>query len=67
MLVPEIALTPQTVGRFRARFGERIAVLHSALTEAERRDERARIARGEARDRRRRALGGVRARATTSA
>jgi primosomal protein N' (replication factor Y) (superfamily II helicase) len=49
ILVPEIALTPQALGRFRARFGERIAVLHSALTEAERRDERARIARGEAR------------------
>jgi primosomal protein N' (replication factor Y) (superfamily II helicase) len=49
VLVPEIALTPQTLGRFRARFGDRIAVLHSALTEAERRDERERIARGEAR------------------
>ena len=48
VLVPEIALTPQTVGRFRARFGERIAILHSSLTEAERRDERARIANGEA-------------------
>ena len=48
VLVPEIALTPQTLGRFRARFGERIAVLHSALTEAERRDERARIAVGDA-------------------
>jgi primosomal protein N' (replication factor Y) (superfamily II helicase) len=48
VLVPEIALTPQTLGRFRARFGERIAVLHSALSEAERRDERARIASGEA-------------------
>jgi len=48
ILVPEIALTPQTLGRFRARFGERIAVLHSALSEAERRDERARIASGEA-------------------
>jgi primosomal protein N' (replication factor Y) (superfamily II helicase) len=48
VLVPEIALTPQTVGRFRARFGERIALLHSSLTEAERRDERARIASGEA-------------------
>jgi primosomal protein N' (replication factor Y) (superfamily II helicase) len=48
VLVPEIALTPQTLGRFRARFGERIAVLHSSLTEAERRDERARIARGDA-------------------
>jgi primosomal protein N' (replication factor Y) len=49
VLVPEIALAPQTVGRFRARFGERIAILHSSLTEAERRDERARIASGEAR------------------
>src|SRR5581483_9703968 len=49
VLVPEIALTPQTLGRFRARFGDRIAVLHSGLTEAERRDERERIASGEAR------------------
>jgi primosomal protein N' (replication factor Y) (superfamily II helicase) len=49
VLVPEIALTPQTAGRFRARFGDRIAVLHSRLTEAERRDERARIELGEAR------------------
>jgi primosomal protein N' (replication factor Y) len=48
VLVPEIALAPQTVGRFRARFGERIAVLHSALTEAERRDERERISSGAA-------------------
>jgi primosomal protein N' (replication factor Y) len=49
VLVPEIALAPQTVGRFRQRFGDRIAILHSALTDAERRDERARIASGEAR------------------
>ena len=49
VLVPEIALTPQAAGRFRARFGERVAVLHSRLTEAERRDERERIAAGEAR------------------
>jgi primosomal protein N' (replication factor Y) len=48
VLVPEIALTPQTLGRFQARFGERIAVLHSGLTEAERRDERERIVSGEA-------------------
>ena len=47
--MPEIALTPQTVGRFRARFGDTVAVLHSALTDAERRDERERIALGEAR------------------
>ena len=48
VLVPEIALAPQTVGRLRARFGDRVAVLHSALTEAERRDERERIASGSA-------------------
>jgi primosomal protein N' (replication factor Y) (superfamily II helicase) len=48
VLVPEIALAPQTVGRLRARFGDRVAVLHSALTDAERRDERARIASGAA-------------------
>ena len=48
VLVPEIALTPQTLGRFQARFGDRIAVLHSGLGEAERRDERERIVSGEA-------------------
>src|SRR5688572_12034893 len=48
VLVPEIALTPQTLGRFQARFGDRIAVLHSGLTDAERRDERERIVAGEA-------------------
>ncbi|MGZ4291598.1 MAG: replication restart helicase PriA [Gaiellaceae bacterium] len=49
ILVPEIALAPQTVGRVRQRFGNSVAILHSALTDAERRDERERIARGEAR------------------
>jgi len=49
VLVPEIGLTPQAVGRFRARFGDRIAILHSALGDAERRDERVRIASGDAR------------------
>ena len=40
VLVPEIALTPQTVGRFLARFGEeRIAVLHSGLTAAQRHEQ----------------------------
>jgi primosomal protein N' (replication factor Y) len=48
VLVPEIALAPQTIGRLRARFGDRVAVLHSALTEAERRDERDRVASGAA-------------------
>lgn len=36
VLVPEIALTPQLVARFRARFGDRIAVLHSGLSEIDR-------------------------------
>ena len=48
VLVPEIALTPQTLGRFRERFGDRVALLHSGLSEAERRDERERIVSGEA-------------------
>jgi primosomal protein N' (replication factor Y) (superfamily II helicase) len=49
VLVPEIALTPQTVGRFRERFGDGVALLHSGLTEAARRDEWERIAAGDAR------------------
>lgn len=48
VLVPEIALTPQTVQRFVARFGKRIAVLHSALGDGERFDEWHRIRSGEA-------------------
>ncbi len=39
VLVPEISLTPQTVGRFRARFGDDVAVLHSALRTGERFDQ----------------------------
>ncbi len=38
VLVPEISLTPQTVARFRAEFGDVIAVLHSALSDGERYD-----------------------------
>jgi len=38
VLVPEISLTPQTAHRFGARFGRRIAILHSALTDGERYD-----------------------------
>ncbi|MDX6550815.1 MAG: hypothetical protein QOJ31_1499, partial [Gaiellales bacterium] len=49
VLVPEIALTPQTAARFQARFGETVAVLHSALTPARRGEEHRRIASGEAR------------------
>jgi primosomal protein N' (replication factor Y) len=51
VLVPEIALTPQTVDRFRARFAdkpERVAVLHSSLSDGERYDEWHRIRSGEA-------------------
>ncbi len=47
VLVPEIALTPQTVRRFRARF-DRVAVLHSQQTERERRQAWRQIRRGEA-------------------
>ncbi len=49
VLVPEIALTPQTVQRFASRFGDRIAVLHSALSDGERYDEWHRICNGAAR------------------
>ncbi|MGV8152742.1 MAG: primosomal protein N' [Alkaliphilus sp.] len=46
VLVPEISLTPQTVERFRGRFGDSIAVLHSSLSEGERYDEWRRIREG---------------------
>ena len=49
VMVPEIALTPQTVQRFASRFGDRVAVLHSALSDGERYDEWHRIRGGEAR------------------
>ena len=49
VMVPEIALTPQTVQRFASRFGDRVAVLHSALSDGERYDEWHRIRSGEAR------------------
>jgi primosomal protein N' (replication factor Y) len=48
VLVPEIGLAPQAVARFRARLGDRIAVLHSALSAGERRDEWVRLREGEA-------------------
>ncbi len=47
VLVPEIALTPQTVDRFRAVFGDRVAVLHSALSDGERYDAWLALARGD--------------------
>jgi len=49
VLIPEISLTPQTVARFRARFGDLVAVLHSGLGRAERHNEWSRLRRGEAR------------------
>jgi primosomal protein N' (replication factor Y) len=48
VLVPEIVLAPQTLGRFVARFGERVAILHSALSAGERYDEWRRILDGAA-------------------
>jgi primosomal protein N' (replication factor Y) len=48
VLVPEIALTPLTVRRFLARFGSRVAVLHSGLTGGERYDAWRRVRRGDA-------------------
>ena len=47
MLVPEISLTPQTVSIFCKRYGERVAVVHSSLSEGERLDAYRRIKRGE--------------------
>jgi primosomal protein N' (replication factor Y) (superfamily II helicase) len=49
ILVPEIGLAPQTVHRFRARLGDQVAVLHSALSPGERADEWRRLDRGLAR------------------
>jgi primosomal protein N' (replication factor Y) len=49
VLVPEIALTPQTVDRFRAVFGDQVAVLHSALSDGERYDAYLALRRGEKR------------------
>lgn len=48
VLVPEIALTPQLLSMFYARYGEKVAVIHSGLSQGERLDEWKRIANGEA-------------------
>ncbi len=47
VLVPEIALTPQMVDRFKGRFGSDVAVLHSGLSQGEKFDEWRKIRRGE--------------------
>jgi len=48
VLVPEISLTPQMVKSFKERFGTRVAVLHSRMSQGERYDEWERISRGDA-------------------
>lgn len=48
VLVPEISLTPQMVERFKSRFGDRVAVLHSRLSQGERYDEWRKIREGRA-------------------
>lgn len=48
MMVPEIALTPQMVGKFRSLFGNEVAIMHSALSIGERADEYRRIREGKA-------------------
>ncbi len=48
MLVPEISLTPQMLGLFRARFGNDVAILHSGLNASERYDEWKRLKTGQA-------------------
>jgi len=48
LLVPEIALTPAMAGQFFSRFGERVAILHSAFTDVERSDQWRRIRSGAA-------------------
>jgi primosomal protein N' (replication factor Y) len=48
LLVPEIALTPAMAGQFFARFGDRVAILHSAFTDVERTEQWRRIRSGAA-------------------
>ena len=48
LLIPEIGLTPQVLKRFRALFGDRVAVIHSGLSLGQRLDEYKRIKRGDA-------------------
>ena len=48
VMVPEIALTPQTISVFNRRYGNRVAVFHSAMSQGQRTDEWQRVKRGEA-------------------
>ncbi|MBR6004645.1 MAG: primosomal protein N', partial [Clostridia bacterium] len=48
VMVPEIALTPQTLARFNSRYGKTVAVFHSALSAGEKLDEWKRVKRGDA-------------------
>ena len=48
LMVPEIALTPQMAGQFFSRFGDRVAILHSAFTDVERTEQWRRIRSGAA-------------------
>ena len=48
MLVPEISLTPQVFLQFKERFGDKVAILHSGLSQGERFDEWRRLRSGEA-------------------
>ena len=48
LLVPEISLTPQMTERFIARFGEKVAILHSGLSSGEKYDEWRKVERGDA-------------------
>ncbi len=48
LLVPEIALTPAVAGQFFTRFGQRVAILHSAFSDAERAEQWRRISSGKA-------------------
>lgn len=49
VLVPEIALTPQALARFSARFGETVAVMHSGMSDGRRHEQWSRLAGGDAR------------------
>ena len=48
LMIPEISLTPQTVGKFQSLFGNTVAIIHSGLSLGQRADEYKRIQRGEA-------------------